>query len=294
MANLGLFRRSRLLWGGVACIVLYTMIRTLRCGSSTDARGLRSMGTSPANQQNSATCDPTSTDCATGCPVCTLETYGGDPKNDGYGAWTLCGNMVERSGLVVASFGVGHDISFDAALIHKRDAIVYAFDPVTSVEEVKAMMAAADITEAQYRFLQWGLSNRDTTATFMRSTDPRIRSQSLFDGQTYVDKGVTCPIRTLSSIMRHVGVEYWDVLKMDIEGAEFDVFLADPAMVLNIPADQVLIEFHERLAQNVDQFVLKRQAITALLALHGFREVKQPKASNSVDVIFARTCPRRG
>jgi len=55
---------------------------------------------------------------------------------------------------------------------------------------------------------------------------------------------VRLPVRTLSTITAALGSSCIDVLKMDIEGAEYDLL---PAIVqCPVPIRQLLIEFHHR------------------------------------------------
>lgn len=60
---------------------------------------------------------------------------------------------------------------------------------------------------------------------------------------------VTCsevksPVRTLSTLANTLGTERIDVLKMDIEGAEYTVLPAVIASPIRIA--QILVEFHHR------------------------------------------------
>ena len=51
-------------------------------------------------------------------------------------------------------------------------------------------------------------------------------------------KGIKC--FTLASFSKQVGVEFWDLIKMDVEGSEFEIIMSlDKA-----PAKQLSVEFH--------------------------------------------------
>jgi FkbM family methyltransferase len=72
-----------------------------------------------------------------------------------------------------------------------------------------------------------------------------------------------CPVKTLSQVIRELSIEQIDLLKIDVEGSEFDVLSgiqdADWRRI-----KQIAIEVHSR-------SILKR--ITSLLDTHGFRFV---------------------
>ena len=79
---------------------------------------------------------------------------------------------------------------------------------------------------------------------------------------------VECPVMRVGSIMRMLGHDRIDVLKMDIEGAEYDV-LAD-ILSANLHIGQILVEFHHRFTSGG----LKRtRDVTAVLRGRGYRLV---------------------
>ena len=58
---------------------------------------------------------------------------------------------------------------------------------------------------------------------------------------------IPAPVHRLTTIMERLGHDHIDVLKMDIEGAEYGV-IAD-LLSCNIRVDQLLVEFHHRWAE---------------------------------------------
>ena len=52
------------------------------------------------------------------------------------------------------------------------------------------------------------------------------------------------PVRRLGTILEELGHDRLDILKMDIEGAEYDVI--EEIVNAPVPISQVLIEFHHR------------------------------------------------
>jgi FkbM family methyltransferase len=69
---------------------------------------------------------------------------------------------------------------------------------------------------------------------------------------------------SLAKLMRHLGTERIDLLKLDIEGSEFDVILNTPDDILG-KIGQMTVEFHDFLPQ-FDRPGLYRQAASQLAA----------------------------
>jgi len=156
-----------------------------------------------------------------------------------YGGYAVCPTGLGASSIAY-SFGVGTDISFDAALIALRGVTVHAFDPTPrSVEWVKAQSLPD-----RFEFHPWGIAGFDGTATFHAPKDPTHVSHTLLEGGNVGTGSVEVPVFRLRTIMSKLGHDRIDILKMDIEGAEYDVLPDVLASGLAIP--QILIEFHHR------------------------------------------------
>jgi predicted PolB exonuclease-like 3'-5' exonuclease len=59
--------------------------------------------------------------------------------------------------------------------------------------------------------------------------------------------GVKAPIKRLQTIMKELGHNHIDVLKMDIEGGEYEVI--EDMLASSIKPKQLLVEFHHRWAE---------------------------------------------
>ena len=153
-------------------------------------------------------------------------------------AWTFCSRGLSESSIVY-SFGVGEEISFDRQLTHQFRATVHAFDPTPrSVAWVHAQ-ALPD----QFVFHPYGVAAQDGLRRFTPPRNQRHVSHTLLERDSPWD-AIDVPVQRLSTIMRTLGHSRIDLLKMDVEGAEYEV-VAD---LLNsgIVVEQVLIEFHHR------------------------------------------------
>jgi FkbM family methyltransferase len=156
----------------------------------------------------------------------------------GFNAWTFHpSGLNERS--VVYSFGVGLDISFDLALIENYGMPVYAFDPTPrSIEWVKTQTLPEN-----FIFSEFGIADYDGVSEFSIPDDENFVSGRIGE-ENPNKKKIKVNVKRLQSIMQLYGHDKIDLLKMDIEGAEYDVIadILDSGIIIK----QCLVEFHHR------------------------------------------------
>ena len=124
--------------------------------------------------------------------------------------------------LIVYSFGVSDDSSFEAALLERTNARIWGYDYSVNTW-------ASQVTE-QYT----------SRATFQRAGIAK---------KTEKDKSP--PFFTIQDLMEINGHSYVDIIKMDIEGAEFDAMSSLISSVADrkdgnttLPFGQLLVEIH--------------------------------------------------
>lgn len=185
---------------------------------------------------------------------CPTERMGGE-----YGGYVMCPlGLTDRS--VVYSLGVGEDIAFDLELIDRLSATVHAFDPTPRSAEWLSRQALPD----RFVFHPYGIAARDGLATFRPPVDPAHISHVLVEAGS--PGAPQWPIRRLSSVMAELGHDRIDLLKMDIEGAEYEVIRDLGESGLDV--GQLLVEFHHRIHKlGVER---TREALARLRRL-GFR-----------------------
>jgi len=158
--------------------------------------------------------------------------------------WTFCpDNLDEHS--VIYSFGVGEDLSFDLRLIERYQLDVHGFDP--SPRSIK-WVEEHSLTE-KFHFHPYGLASRDGTITFLEPAEANIHSLQISDLANGGDSGSKThllPVHRVSTILQMLGHNTIDILKMDIEGAEYEVI--EDIINSAVPVSQLLIEFHHRFA----------------------------------------------
>ena len=153
--------------------------------------------------------------------------------------WTIVDGSVNKNSIVY-SFGIGEDASFDAALISSIGLKVYGFDPTPkSLDWVKAQNFSKDFLVYPY-----GLADFDGEASFNPPENPNHVSHTILEKPETQSKAIKVPMKMLSTIMKELGHNKIDILKMDIEGAEYGV-ISDLARS-SIRPTQILIEFHHR------------------------------------------------
>ncbi|GJP52918.1 hypothetical protein CLOM_g12079 [Closterium sp. NIES-68] len=205
--------------------------------------------------------------------TCKLEKVGGRGGDD-YGAWSLCTNHV-RPGGVVYSFGIGADVSFDNGMVN-RGHKVFGFDPTVPPERVQAMFKDHHNRDqpSAFQFRQLGLAGTDGIVTFFHSKNPRVQSMTAVKPEKlsgrFEAQGMPAPVLRLPTFMCGNGHGFVDVLKMDVEGVEFDVCDAWLRMRSPLPFGQILIEFHDRMVTDAKA---RKGACLRALARNGFVEV---------------------
>lgn len=147
-------------------------------------------------------------------------------------------NLNEKS--VIYSIGTGTDISFDLALIEKYYSTIYAFDPTPkSVDWIRQQKIPK-----QFIFEDIGVADYDGRADFFPPENPDYVSHTLITGVRKNADSVSVKVERLSTIMKRHNHEKIDLLKMDIEGAEYGVI--DNLIKDKLNIKQIVVEFHHR------------------------------------------------
>lgn len=189
--------------------------------------------------------------------TCLMQRVGGDPSRGNYGAWPICVNMLEHMyaslrELDIVSVGIGSDASFDCEMALRYNASVLLLDPTIRHETfISLRLKHKGCIRMRLSFLMVGIGARTQTIAFKRSMNKKIGSMSTasntIDGHgPYIDSGYSGQVLDISTILELRRTEYFDVLKMDVEGAEFDV-VAAWCQMRTAPATLLLIETHERM-----------------------------------------------
>lgn len=161
-----------------------------------------------------------------------------------YGGWYIPTSELGPES-VVYSAGIGGDVTFDKALIKLRGCSVHGFDPTpTAIEFVASQIKEGELTY-QFHFNPVGLWDSETELKFFApKTRGWVGSYSALNLQgTDEQESISVPVKRLSTLMYENGHSHIDLLKMDIEGAEYRVI--EEIIEKKIPIHWLCIEFDQ-------------------------------------------------
>ena len=161
-----------------------------------------------------------------------------------YGGFYLVNDSLNDDSIVY-SIGIGEDVSFDLDIIEKYSCKVFAFDPTPkSVNWVNK-----NFSNNNFNFYPIGISKEKSSRLFYLPKNDKHVSGSLEKISTInQEMAVKLDFDTLKNQMKKNNHHKIDLLKMDIEGSEYDVI--DSIINDNIEVNQILVEFHPHLIQN--------------------------------------------
>lgn len=140
---------------------------------------------------------------------------------------------------IIYSFGIGTDISFDISLIEKYNAEIYGFDPTPkSIEWLEQHKLPKN-----FHFYNYGVGEINGMMDFYVPTEKNMVSGSISPNNNH--QKIEVEIKKFSTIVKSLNHNYIDIVKMDIEGAEYRII--DDILNPDITINQILIEFHHRM-----------------------------------------------
>ena len=179
-----------------------------------------------------------------------------------YGGWLIpIGAELSRDSICYSA-GAGEDISFDCALAERFHCQVRIIDPTPRAIQHYSSLGNAvgsgkrftvnnskedyySITAQDFerlRFLPVGLADQDTELKFYLPKNPAHVSCSIVNLQK-TEEYFTASCLRLATIMQQQGDDSIDLLKIDIEGAEYAVIR--DMIASNILPRVLLVEFDE-------------------------------------------------
>ena len=186
-----------------------------------------------------------------------------------------------KSKKTVYSIGIGEDLSFDNEIIKKTDSELFAFDPTPkAIEYVKK---SGLLNNSRFHFSPIGISNVNGKERFYLPKNPEYVSGSLLEHEgVKADNYLYLEMKTLATVFKELDSTHINVLKMDIEGAEFSVFrkyfMED---VSDIKIDYICIELHERFIKDSSNIILSK--FIELMHKNGYIDIYR----NGEEYLFA-------
>lgn len=159
------------------------------------------------------------------------------------GGWWLDASCL-RDGSLVYSIGVGRDIAFDRELARRFDLQIHAFDPTPSTVE----WISQQVLPAGFHFHDWAVAGRDGELAFHPRAGKGDQSSpvmyTLDQTGAVPGRAVTVQARALSGIPARLGHPAPCLVKLDVEGAEYEVL--EDLLASDLRPRQILVEFHHR------------------------------------------------
>lgn len=161
-----------------------------------------------------------------------------------YGGFYVCPEFLNENSIIY-SFGIGEDISFDKTIIENHNCQVFGFDPTPKAIN----WVNRQNVPAKFNFFEFGISNESGFVDFYLPKNPEYVSGSyIIQNNISIKEKIIVKMKSFKDIINELGHKHIDVLKMDIEGAEYEVI--ENMLNAKISIDQILIEFHERFFEN--------------------------------------------
>jgi FkbM family methyltransferase len=158
-----------------------------------------------------------------------------------YGSHTVLRGSLDAQSIVY-SFGVGEDVSFDLGLIERFGCAVHAFDPTAR----SLAWARANVDHLLWKLHPVGIAADDGEAEFTNLANKvPISFFRACDGAWNGWRPVLLTVRSLPTIMRELSHDRIDLLKMDVEGFEYEVLQA--MLETSLRPTQIAVEFHHRM-----------------------------------------------
>jgi len=158
-----------------------------------------------------------------------------------YGSWPVINSIIQDA-VVIYSFGIGDDISWDLAIIEKFKVKVHAFDPTS---KCKLWLNSIELPH-DFVYHDIGLSDHNGFQEFVPPDNEKHVSFSIVKKDSE-KKSEMFKVSSLDQIMKCLGHQVINVLKMDIEGAEYNVL--NDMMTKNIFPCVLMVEFHHRFVE---------------------------------------------
>ena len=183
--------------------------------------------------------------------------------------WTICPTGLNAQSIVYSG-GLGSDVSFEHALTRRTGCSIVMFDP--SPAGVRTM-ALPENRIPQFRFFPVALAGHSGKLK-MAPPKPGEDSWRLPCGD---DEALEVTCTDLESLMNQNNDRQIDLLKIDIEGCEYEVI--DHLLARRIPVRQICVEYHHGVLPGIR----RSQTIRSMLKLvsKGYRLVCQDGANHT-------------
>jgi len=202
--------------------------------------------------------------------------------------WFIPKHLLNSNSLCYLA-GAGENITFDTQIVEKYGCKVYIFDPTPRAkqhynilcESIKnGKILKVDKNEfyklslknlEKIEFLEIGLWEFQDIIKFYKPSNPNYVSHSILNLQKTSDF-IEAPVDRLSNLMKKLKHKEIDLLKLDIEGAEYKVI--DTIIADKLTINAICIEFDEIHSPADNKYLSRILACIAKLRKAGYEIVK--------------------
>ena len=184
--------------------------------------------------------------------------------------WTICPTGLGPDSIIYSA-GVGSDITFEHALVKNFQCRIVLIDP--SPTGVKTMGLSENMIP-QFRFFPVALAGHSGKVTLAPPLD--AEGDSWF-AQSDAPGLLQVASEDVGSLMQRNGHAHIDLLKLDIEGCEYEVI--ESILKHRLSIGQIAVEFHHGILPGFT----RGQTIQTMLKLitHGYTLVDQTGANHT-------------
>jgi FkbM family methyltransferase len=178
-----------------------------------------------------------------------------------YGGIAVCLQALPKNCLIY-SFGVGEDVCFDVEMLKRTDGTIFAYDPTPKAIDFLKKTPMPD----KFFFAPYAIADGDKEMVFHMPKNPDHVSGSLAGTSNVGSSTITVTGKKVSTLMRMNGHDKIDLIKMDIEGSEFEV--VEDMLKDNVNFTQLCVETHAWFLENGKERMRK---MIAMLNERGYK-----------------------
>jgi FkbM family methyltransferase len=150
-------------------------------------------------------------------------------------------NGVLSSHSVIVDVGLGEDISFSTSLIDRYQCNVHGFDPTPrSIDYVESL------SYPKFTLHKVGVAaNSGRAAFYLPNNELHVSGSLTHPNHTGLHQ-IEVELITIDDVFKSIGCNRINLLKIDIEGAEYDLLMGECFERHASNIDTLCIEFHHR------------------------------------------------
>jgi FkbM family methyltransferase len=160
--------------------------------------------------------------------------------NRGYGGWCVPTGFLDAQSVVV-DVGLGEDISFSQQLHQNFRCRIHGFDPTP-----KAIAYFKKLKPSYMVLHEVGLAGQTRRAKFFLPDETTYVSGSITQNANLGGNQIEVELVGMRDLFAAIGADNIDVLKIDVEGAEYEIIQSEQFKNLARSVRVLCVEFHHR------------------------------------------------